>query len=189
MKQPIAGVSPAELGEVTIMTVWPSLAAFRVGRLWGRLYANQSGFHILGIPITTGRILALLSIPFILPPYFLTLLPCFIWIPKFWIVPRIYWPNSLCRRYRLTNQRLVVQQGLQGEEQRSVALDRFDSVIVEVSAGQDWYSAGDLVFRLGNVETFRLEGVARPEAFRHTCLKARQSYVGVQAACGVGAAG
>ena len=29
MKQAIAGVAPPELGEVTIMTVWPSMAAYR----------------------------------------------------------------------------------------------------------------------------------------------------------------
>ena len=44
------------------------------------------------------------------------------------------------------------------------------------------FSAGDLAFRLGNVETFRLDGVSRPEALRQTCLKSRQAYVGVKQA-------
>ena len=35
MKQAIAGVAPPELGEVTIMTVWPSIGAYRLGRLVG----------------------------------------------------------------------------------------------------------------------------------------------------------
>jgi hypothetical protein len=33
---------------------------------------------------------------------------------------------------------------------------------------------------MGNVETFRLTGVSRPEAFRSTVLKAHQIYVGVK---------
>jgi len=32
------------------------------------------------------------------------------------------------------------------------------------------------------VETLRLSGVSRPESFRQTCLKVRQSYVSVAAA-------
>jgi len=32
------------------------------------------------------------------------------------------------------------------------------------------------------VETFRLEGVSRPEAFRATCLKAHLAYTSIQLA-------
>jgi hypothetical protein len=35
---------------------------------------------------------------------------------------------------------------------------------------------------MGPVETFRLPGVPHPEAFRHTCFKAHQVFVGVQKA-------
>ena len=37
MKQAIAGVAPPELGEVTIMTVWPSIGALGLGRWIGRM--------------------------------------------------------------------------------------------------------------------------------------------------------
>jgi len=53
---------------------------------------------------------------------------------------------------------------------------------VVVQPGQAWYHAGDLVFKRGNVETFRLDGVSRPEAFRSTIMKARQAYAGVRQA-------
>lgn len=136
---------------------------------------NKIGISFFGIPVTLGRIMALLSIPFILPPYALTLMP---------------WA---CRRYRLTNKRVVVERGMRGsvlkvlafiqeKEERTVSLDRFDAIDIVVLPGQEWYHAGDLVFRLGPVETFRLQGVPRPETFRHTCLKAHQSHVGVQKA-------
>ena len=74
-------------------------------------------------------------------------------------------------RYRLTNRRIIVERGLTSVEDKAVDLDRFDTINIDVQPGQAWYDAGDLVFKLGNVETFRLEGVSRPAAFRETCLK------------------
>jgi hypothetical protein len=67
-------------------------------------------------------------------------------------------------------------------EAKSVRLDAFDSIEVDVRPGQGWHHAGDLVFRNGATETFRLEGVLRPETFRQACLKARSAYSGVRAA-------
>jgi hypothetical protein len=52
--------------------------------------------------------------------------------------------------------------------------------VVDVRPGQEWYPAGDLIFKKGQVETFRLPGVSRPESFRQTCLKARQSFDAVK---------
>jgi hypothetical protein len=173
--QPIAGVSPASERETTIMTVWPSLAATAYGRWWGRRFENQLGMTLFGIPLTLGRLMALVSIPFILPLYFHMLVPR---------LPLVIagWPNPSCRRYRLTNRRVIVEQPFGGGEQQSVSLDRFDAIDVEVQLGQAWYPAGDLVFRMGQVETFRLPGVPHPEGFRHTCFKAHQVFVGVQKA-------
>jgi hypothetical protein len=83
------------------------------------------------------------------------------------------------RRYRLTNRRLIVEAGLRARIDRWVDLDKFDAIQIEVLPGQEWYPAGDLIFRRGAVETFRISGVSRPETFRHTCLKAQQSFAGV----------
>ena len=181
MAQAIAGVVPATEKEVTVMTVWPSIAATSYGRWWGRRFANNIGITIFGLPITLGRLLALASIPFILPVYFHMLIPQ---------IPFVVFGfnNSSCRRYRLTNRRVVVEHGFGGGEQQSVSLDRFDSVETEVLPGQEWYPAGDLVFRNGQVETFRLAGVPHPEAFRQTCLKAQVGFSGVVKAREEGAA-
>jgi hypothetical protein len=175
MAQAIAGVTPDTEKEATIMITWPSLAATAYGRWWGRRFANRLGINFFGIPLTVGRLIALLSIPFILPVYFHMLVPR---------LPLVVfgWPNPSCRRYRLTNRRVVVEQPFGGGEQKSVSLDRFDSIDVEVQPGQAWYRAGDLVFRNGQVETLRLSGVAHPQSFRHTCLKAHAVFVGVQKA-------
>jgi hypothetical protein len=72
-----------------------------------------------------------------------------------------------------------VERGLTGVEDKAVDLDRFDAIHIEVQPGQAWYHAGDLVFKLGNVETFRLEGVSRPAAFRETCMKSHVAHAGV----------
>ena len=77
MKQPILGEVPAPIQEVTVMTVWPSLSATSFGRFWGRLFALEFGFRLFGVPITVGRLMALVSIPFMLALYFLMRLPRF----------------------------------------------------------------------------------------------------------------
>src|SRR5262245_45766490 len=157
--QPIAGVVPTELKEVTVMTVWPSVAKYGLGRALGQAYAIRwPDVYIFRL----GNLLALLAIPLSLPLFFLRIAP------------------GIGTRYRLTNRRIIVERGLTGVEDKAVDLDRFDSIAVEVQPGQAWYHAGDLVFRLGNVETFRLEGVSRPAAFRETCLKSHVAYATVK---------
>ena len=181
MGQPIAGVVPDTEKETTIMIVWPSLAATGYGRWWGRRFENNIGITLFGIPITVGRLMALVSIAFVLPVYFHMLIPR---------LPLIVFgaPNPSCRRYRLTNRRVLVEQAFGGGEQQSVSLDRFDSIEIEERPGQAWYRAGDLIFRNGQIETFRLLGVPHPEGFRHACLEAHAGFVGVQQARAMGIA-
>ena len=160
--------------------IWPSLSATGFGRFWGRLFALDIGFRLFGVPITLGRLIALASIPVMAALYFLMRLPRFPGV-------LVGITNPWCWQYRLTNRRMVMENPFGGEI-KSVALDRFDAIDVVVEPGQAWFKAGDLVFRLGQVETFRIWAVPRPETFRHTCLKARQSFVGVQQAKAAGVA-
>lgn len=141
------------------MTVWPSNARFALGRGLGRAYAvTWPDIYIFRL----GNLWALLSIPVALVLYFMRILP------------------GIGTRYRLTNRRIIVERGLTAKEDKAVELDRFDAIDIEVLPGQEWYDAGDLVFRRGTVETFRLEAVSRPAAFRQTCLKAHMAYLGVK---------
>ena len=159
--QPISGVVPPEIRETTVMTVWPSVAKYSLGRTLGSLYAiTWPGVYIFRI----GHLIALATIPVALVLYFMRVAP-FIGI-----------------RYRLTNRRIIVERGLSGVPDKAVDLDRFDTITIDVQPGQAWYHAGDLVFRLGNVETFRLEGVSRPAAFRETCLKSHLAHSSVKIA-------
>lgn len=156
-QQTIAGVVPPDTAEATVMTVWPSVASTGLGRALGRIYRIRDGFG----PISIGRLALLATIPVGLTLYLSMRLP--------WAI----------RRYRLTNRRVTVERGVGGEVMQFVDLDRFDAIDVVVEPGQEWYAAGDLVFRRGQVETLRLPGVSRPESFRRTCLEVRQSYVSV----------
>jgi hypothetical protein len=156
-RQAIAGVSPAEIKETTVMTVWPSVAMFGPGRMMGQAFAQRwPDIYFFRL----GNLFALLAIPFALALY----------------------AARIGIRYRITNRRIIVEKGPFWKEDKFVELDRFDSVEVVVQPGQAWYHAGDLVFKLGNVETFRLDGVSRPDAFRAACVKANQAYVGVKRA-------
>ncbi len=159
--QPITGVVPPEIKETTVMTVWPSVARYGLGRTLGTLFAiTWPDIYIFRL----GNLIALAAIPVALVLYFMRVAP-FIGV-----------------RYRLTNRRIIVERGLSGVLDKSVDLDRFDNITVETLPGQAWYHAGDLVFKLGNVETFRLEGVSRPAAFRETCLKSHLAHATVKRA-------
>lgn len=176
---PIAGVSPPQLRETAIMTVWPSMAGTGIGRWLGRLYQIRWGWGIF----TVGHAIALLAIPLALLIFFHKFVVAVLQaIPGLGRLARGI--PGVARRYTLTNRRVVIQTGLRPDAESWVDLDQFDAIDVEVLPGQEWYPAGDLVFRKGPVVTFRLAGVLRPQTFRRTCLKAHQGYVGVQAAQG-----
>lgn len=240
MKQAISGVAPAELEEVTVMDVWPSISAYPSGRFLGRLYSMRwPDVYIFRL----GNLLALLSIPHALFLYFYRLLPSVMGLPLH---------GSF---YKLTNRRVIevrseinvgegstalrvvaglgliipaivvwclfqtfafnwgivpdgalswlvtviclagVLMGLiplfvavpvphfsYGVPTKSVELDRFDDIQIDRKPGQEWFDAGDLVFTLNSVETFRLNGVSRPAAFRNTCMHSQRSYTGVKEA-------
>src|SRR3954468_13493510 len=100
MIQPVAGVAPSALREVTVMVVWPSVAATGFGRFWGRLFGIEAGFRLFGVPITLGRLFALAWIRFMVALYFLMRLPRF---PGIILGIR----NPWCWHYRLSKRRVI----------------------------------------------------------------------------------
>jgi hypothetical protein len=157
MNTAIAGVAVDD-HEATVMTIWPSVSKYALGRLLGRLYGLRLGFYIFRL----GNLIALATAPIGAVLYLLQIAP------------------FVGTRYRITNKRILVERGLGYVEERSVNLDRFDSIEIVVRPGQEWYSSGDLVFRLGETETFHLEAVSRPESFRQVCLKSHLAYTSIQ---------
>ncbi len=160
MKQAIAGVTPPELGEATITTVWPSIAYTGLGRALGRAFQSRLGF---GNIMTLGNVLKLATIPVTLGIFFAMLL-----------VP------GMNHRYRLTNRRLLIESGLSPKIDSAVLLSDFDAIEIEVLPGQEWYPCGEMIFRKGKVETFRLSAVPHPEAFKQICLKTQRSFAAVK---------
>ena len=160
MTQALAEPLCAERRETTSMTLWPSIAVYASGRLLGRLCSIRfPDIYIFRL----GNLLALLSIPLAVALYFYRVLP------------------RVGVRYRLTDQRMMIERGgLGGALEKAIELDGFDTIEVAVRPGQEWFHAGDLVFRQSGTEVFRLGAVSRPEAFRQTCLKAQAAYVGVR---------
>jgi hypothetical protein len=153
MRPPLPGVAPPELGEVNTMTVWPSISSHPLGRLLGRLCANRAGIGIF----TLGNFWALATIPLSLTLYFWLRMP------------------YLCHRYTLTNRRIIVCKGLAPRDEKWLELDEFETCEVEVLPGQEWFHAGDLVFRHGEIEALRLAGATRPAIFRQTCMRAQNA--------------
>ena len=154
MSEPIAGVMPSNVAEAPYKIVWPTIGATDAGRWVGRLAATRVG---IGRIFTLGNLLALATVPVSLAVFCWQLMP---------------WAY---RRYVLTNRRIVVRVGLRPRDERWIDLDDFERIDIEVMPGQEWLHAGDLVFRHGGNEVFRLPGVPRPEVFRHVCLAARSA--------------
>ena len=139
MKQAIAGVAPPELGEVTVMTVWPSIGATGLGRFLGRRYESRLG---IGNILTVGNVWKIASIPIALAIFFAMLL-----------VP------GMNRRYRLTNRRLLIEKGLSPKVESAVLLEDFDAIDIEYLPGQEWFPCGEMIFRKGKIVSFRLSAV------------------------------
>ncbi len=151
MKQVIAGVVPTGAGEVTSMTIWPTIGRYNLGRTVGKLSNNQTGWGFF----TLGKVMAAATIPISLVFFAWRLLP------------------FVARRYTLTNQRVVVQKGLSKTDGKSIGLDDFDAIEIRVTPGQEFFHSGDVVFKRGSEEVLLLSGVSRPEPFRQVCLKAQ----------------
>lgn len=146
------------LEETTSMVVWPGITRFWLGRLFGQWYDIKAGAYIF----TVGNLAALLTAPGGAKMYLLRVAP------------------GVAIRYRLTNRRIIVEHFYSGKEERAVELDRFDTIDVVRRPGMRWFDHGDLVFKLGQMETFRLEAVPRPHAVKAALWKAHMAYSGVK---------
>ncbi len=145
---------PPEIPERTAAIVWPSIAQFRLGRAIGQMAQLPWG---IGPIFTLGKLLVLLMIPVALVLYLAKFLP------------------GLCRRYRVTTRRVIIEGGLRHRELASIAWGDFDSIKVHYPPGAAWMRAGDLVLYRGDQPVFRLPAVPTPETFRQICVKVRRT--------------
>jgi hypothetical protein len=158
MNQSAIHTEPMEQAEVPVMTVWPSVARYWLSRFLGEIFANRFGWYVF----TVGNLAALAATPIGLILYF--------------------WRVAQGISYRLTNRRVMEMRF--ADVRQAVALDGFDTIVVEQLPGQPWYQAGDLVFLKNGAEVLRLESVRHPESFRQTCWKSHQAHVQVRQALG-----
>lgn len=156
MREPDTDIELA-FPDTPAMTVWPSIAAFPLGRKVGQL-CSIGGF---GKFFTLGKLMALATIPVSLALFFWRLAP------------------GVAKRYVLTSKRVVVSKGLGAEEGESIGLSDFDSISIEVLSGQEFLRAGDLVFKSQGDEVFRIRGIQHPEGFRQACLRGQQALASV----------
>ncbi|MDD4267634.1 MAG: PH domain-containing protein [Pirellulaceae bacterium] len=147
-----------QIEEIPVITVWPSIGAFSLGRWVGRMCSVRAG---IGGFFTLGKLLAVATIPVSFLLYFWRLAP------------------RAARRYSLTSRRIVIRRGLAGADGRSIGLLDFDSIQVRILPGQEFLRSGDLVFRSAGQDLFLLTGVPNPETFRQACLKAQMALAGV----------
>ena len=161
--------------EKTVMTAWPSISAGPWGRWLGRLFDNRTGITISGVPITLGWILVLKTIP----------LTAFLYFNK--IVPRIPadlffgWQNPSCHRYRVTNQRVVIDYPFFGRDSREYRLRSIRKHRTRsFDLGTSGFARPILFFGEVPTEVFRLPGVPHAEAFRQTCMKTRRGRVSAE---------
>jgi hypothetical protein len=134
-RQAVSGLVPPQECEATVREVWPSVTTFPTA-------ANVGKMLIRSI------ILAPLGWAFLLPVYFLKILP------------------FVARRYTLTNRRLMIQRGLRPRPSAEVALANIDVVRLADGSADPFYRSATLEILSQGKLVLSLPGVPDPELFR-----------------------
>jgi hypothetical protein len=152
VQQAIAGVVPPQLAEGRIREEWPT---------------------VLGVAPGLASLGRILMQTYILAPLgFLVLLPAFL----------LKFGPFVCKRYTLTNRRLMIQRGLKPVPVQEVALADIDDIRLDSAGVDPFYISGTLeVIGKGQV-ILRLPGVPEPEGVRLAILNAVRAWVPNRAA-------
>ncbi|MFN0195320.1 MAG: hypothetical protein ACKVT0_01135 [Planctomycetaceae bacterium] len=150
--QAITGVSPGVENE--IQTIYPSISSWGMGKVLGQLYDS--------IPIKIGGI----KISYLLFPLPTHPLPLFLYLLM----------KVIGQRYMLTNRAVQIWKSLGNQMESQVLLNDIAEIVTVEQPGQAFYHAADLQFYdSAGKKIFTLEGIARPEGFRQSILKARDA--------------
>ena len=149
----ISGVSASN--EAEIMTVYPSIAAYGLGRILGSIYECVP-LRIMGVKLS--------NLLFVLPT---APIPALLYFMQ----------KATGQKYVLTNRSFQIWHALGSRKITQVALSDITDVIIRIQPGQEFYKAGDLILvgGKGNDELMTLAGVPYPHIFRQTILEARDS--------------
>jgi hypothetical protein len=146
-RQAVTGVVPPEVGEAMIREVWPTLAAGGTA-----------------IPTLARQLMATIVLA---PLGWLLLAPLF--------VKRL--TPFICRRYTLTNRRLMIQHGLKPSPVQSVDLREIDDIRVVEATRDAFYHSASLDVLSGGKVVMTLPGVPEPEGFRRAVRNAVSAWV------------
>jgi hypothetical protein len=147
VRQAVTGVMPPELAEAKIREAFPTLN----GRAPGVAKMAQR----------------LIRTVFLAPLGWLLLAPLF---------PLKFSP-LFCRRYTLTNRRLMIQRGLKPKPVDEVPLKDIDDVRLVEGSHDTFMHSGDLEVLSGGQVKLRLAGVPEPEGFRQSVINAVKAWV------------
>jgi hypothetical protein len=146
-RQAVAGLTPPQLGEAVIREKWPAVVAV------------QPGLAALAQALTRTILLAPVAWLLLAPVFALKFFP------------------FLCKRYTLTNRRLMIQRGLKPRPVQEVSLAAIDDVRFDPASYNAFYRCGTLEAVSQGKVVLTLRGVSGPEAFRHSVLDAVRAWV------------
>jgi hypothetical protein len=141
-RQAVAGLMPPQLGEAMIRETWPSLRGMN-GALAG-----------LAAKLMKSIVLAPLGWLLLAPLFAHRFRPFF------------------CRRYTLTNRRLMIRRGLKPSPVQEVPLAEIEDVRIAPGSLDSFYHAADLEIIAKGQPVMKLIGVPEPESFRHAIINA-----------------
>jgi hypothetical protein len=146
-RQAVAGLMPPQLGQAMIRETWPTVVGY------------AAGLSRLGERLMKTIVLAPLGW-FLMAPLFL----------------RKFMP-FLCKRYTLTNQRLMIQRGLKPHPIEEIPLADIDDVRLVEGTYDPFYLSGDLEVISNGQARMKLVGVSEPESFRRAVIDAVKAWV------------
>ena len=83
----------------------------------------------------------------------------------------------ICRRYAVTNRRVMIQKGIRPKASQEILLEEIDDVRVVPGSVDTFYFTGDLeIISKGEVR-LKLPAVPEPEGFRWAILNAMAAWV------------
>lgn len=145
--QAVAGLMPPQSGEALIREAWPALYALAPG--------------------VVGLAKRLIYTVILAPVGWLLLAPLFM----------LRFAPFICRRYAVTNRRVMIQRGIKPKASQEIALAEIDDVRVVPGSVDSFYFTGDLeIVSRGEVK-MKLAGVPEPEGFRWAILNAMAAWV------------
>jgi hypothetical protein len=146
-RQAVAGLMPPQLGEAMIRECWPSVVA------------RGGGIAHVAAALMKTVVLAPLGWLLLGPLFVLRIAP------------------FICRRYTLTNRRLMIRKGLRPSPVQELPLDKIDDVRLGPGGVDPFFRCGDLEVVSNGQVALKLRGVPEPDSFSHAIVNAVRAWV------------